>query len=62
MEGGPALDMIAMNVTTDTNSVGTMDIIAYRATKAVDGKHERRPAYIDVYTVVYKKYAKKLEN
>jgi hypothetical protein len=29
--GGPALDMIAMNVTTATNSVGTMDIIAYRA-------------------------------
>jgi hypothetical protein len=29
--GGPALDMIAMNVTTATNSVGTMDITAYRA-------------------------------
>ena len=28
---GPALDMIAMNVTTATKSVGTMDIIAYRA-------------------------------
>jgi hypothetical protein len=41
--GGLALDMIAMDVTTATNSVGTMDIIAYRATSAVDGWHERRP-------------------
>jgi hypothetical protein len=41
--GGPALDMIVMNVTTATNSVGTLDIIAYRATIAIDGWHERRP-------------------
>jgi hypothetical protein len=41
--GGQAIDMIAMNVTTAINSVGTMDIIAYRATSAIDGWHERRP-------------------
>ncbi len=37
--GGPALDMIAMDVTTATKSVGTRDIIAYCATSAVDGWH-----------------------
>jgi hypothetical protein len=35
--------MIVMDVTTAANSVGTMDIIAHRATSAVDGWHERRP-------------------
>ncbi len=37
----PAFDM---NVTTATNSVGTMDIIAYLATIALDPWHERGPS------------------
>ena len=44
--GGPALDMIAMNVTTATNSVGTLDIIAYRATTAVVARG-RSPLFIE---------------
>jgi hypothetical protein len=38
---GPAIDM---NVTTATNRVGTMDIIAYSATRALDPWHEQSPS------------------
>ncbi len=44
--GGHALDMIVMNVTTATNSVGTLDIIAYRATTAVVARG-RSPLFIE---------------
>jgi hypothetical protein len=45
--------MNAMNVTTATNSVGTMDIIAYRATPAKFSTwHERSQIYSRLYLCV----------